>query len=226
MPISRKAQSYRNRLRKINTKHRRAIRKSAALDVSKPLRSKLTYGEQVNMVNHPPQGVAEVYNFTANGLFDPNITGSGHQPRTFDQIMPFYDHYIVTGAKMVARFSHLEEHPIVVGIVQRDSASSGTLNVEDILEYPKRKFITLAAKDAGGSVGTISSTMNVSKFLGRKVMGDPHLKGTASANPTEQCYFQLFAWKPSGELWAGDIAVDITIEYSATFVEPKLGISS
>lgn len=45
-------------------------------------------------------GLASTHVFSANGLFDTDITGVGHQPSGFDQLMTFYDHYTVTHAKI------------------------------------------------------------------------------------------------------------------------------
>ena len=37
--------------------------------------------------------VPAVKYFSANGCYDPYISGTGHQPRGFDQWTAFYDHY-------------------------------------------------------------------------------------------------------------------------------------
>ena len=42
--------------------------------------------------------------FVANGAFDPNLTGVGHQPRGFDQFMAGYETFTVTGSKISVNF--------------------------------------------------------------------------------------------------------------------------
>ena len=44
-------------------------------------------------------GIPFKYQFSCNGLYDPNITGTGHQPMYFDQVTPIYNQYRVIGAK-------------------------------------------------------------------------------------------------------------------------------
>lgn len=38
--------------------------------------------------------------FRANGIFDPDYTGAGHQPLGHDQWNTFYNHYLVVGSKI------------------------------------------------------------------------------------------------------------------------------
>ena len=45
-----------------------------------------------------------VHHFRANGLYDPNLTGTGHQPRGFDEHAALYDHYTCIGSKMKVTF--------------------------------------------------------------------------------------------------------------------------
>lgn len=49
-------------------------------------------------------GVVGTYVFTLSGLYDPNISGTGHQPMGFDEIMPFYEHYHVLRADVHVTF--------------------------------------------------------------------------------------------------------------------------
>ena len=58
----------------------------------------LLYSDQITL--NPAAGTVSKHVFSANGLFDPNITGVGHQPRGFDQYMALYNHYTVIGARI------------------------------------------------------------------------------------------------------------------------------
>ena len=54
--------------------------------------TKMKYSENVIT------GSTGVYRFALNNLFDPNLTGVGHQPHGFDQLSTIYNRYRVIGA--------------------------------------------------------------------------------------------------------------------------------
>jgi hypothetical protein len=58
----------------------------------------LPYSEayQMNM----SLGAVASQNFRLNSVFDPDITGSGHQPRWFDQYSALYASYVVVASKI------------------------------------------------------------------------------------------------------------------------------
>jgi len=49
-------------------------------------------------------GVITNYLFSTNGLYDPNITGTGHQPAYFDQMTPIYNNYTVIMSRIKVTF--------------------------------------------------------------------------------------------------------------------------
>lgn len=47
---------------------------------------------------------ATVYSFRANSIYDPDLTGVGHQPRYHDQWSNFYERYMVVGSNITVKF--------------------------------------------------------------------------------------------------------------------------
>lgn len=166
-------------------------------------------------------GVNGTYVLRANGLFDPDQSSIGHQPRLFDQLMLFYDHYVVVGCKLRVTFSHAEAAPVMVGIYPRDTSTIDANN-NNVLEYPGTKYAMTQAT-GGTSSRTLVYNFNPNKWLGRsRPMSDPHLKGSVSTNPAEEVYLHIFMFRQDGTpIGTGDITFQI--DYAAVLVEPKIG---
>lgn len=60
------------------------------------MRSRLRYSEVVTLL--PTTGVPAPYIFRANGIFDPNQSGVGHQPYGHDTLASIYNHYQVVSS--------------------------------------------------------------------------------------------------------------------------------
>lgn len=217
--------------RKKSTTHRKKYsrrtggRKSLSLyrsPVPQKMVTKLRYADTFDLNPSAVSQAVASHIFSANGLYDPNITGVGHQCRGFDQLMTLYDHYVVLGAKATFTFDNSgNEDSMYCGIALRDSSTSiGTLN--SCRESGSvRQTIT---PGTGSRPTVISYKLNPSKFLGRsRAMSDPELKGSDSANPTEQCYFHAFCAKTDQVSGLDPIAVHcgVVIDYIVALIEPK-----
>lgn len=162
------------------------------------------------------------YVFAANGLYDPNITGTGHQPMGFDQLMLFYEHYTVTSAKITVNFYNGDaDDSVVVGILIAPSETVETnfskLNENGMLT---KRWLNANAGN-GNNLCTLTAYANIAKINGKdKVINDDVFRGDIGANPTEVTYFHLFAYN---QVTANVVAVpfEIMIEYTALFAEPK-----
>lgn len=181
--------------------------------------TKMRYVEQYS-INPGASGLCASYVFSANGLYDPNITSTGHQPRGFDQLIQIYDHYVVTGSKITIRTCapSTETSNYIIGVALRDGPTTDT-DPNDYLEGSYNKWRIVPSGSNG--VTKIVQKASVGKFLGRNnVLSDSQLKGSASGNPTEQCYFHV--WASSLELTdPGAIYFVAEVEFILTFIEPK-----
>lgn len=187
--------------------------------------SKLKYADRTVTVN-PTSTIMDVHVFSANGLYDPDITGVGHQPRGFDQLMTMYDHYTVVGAKITVSFlptlaSSVNQNA-VVGIALKDSPSFPT----DANEYLEGRNVAFRyISNTSGSVSApvrVTKNCSVSKFLGIKgLMSSSIARGTVSTNPTEQVYFHIFCDNVDNSSELNVMNASVYIEYMVVFTEPK-----
>lgn len=158
--------------------------------------------------------------FSANGLFDPDITGTGHQPMGFDQMMLSYNHYTVTGARLVCTFKNALTSSPTIAVFVSPSPTPITV-IDTILEFGMLQTDTLDPKASYGGNKVLRAACSIKKVQGVKDVVDvTDLQGTAAANPAEQSYFHVQMWDASAV--TGGANCDIVIEYTAVFTEPRV----
>lgn len=182
---------------------------------------KMIYNQQTNL--DPNIGTAGVHKFRANGLYDPDVTLAGHQPRTFDQFMALYDHFTVIGSRIKVQFVNTDtSYDHVVGVALLDTTTSKT-NINDYLESDYEQHRVLSVSGGGSNHTTINMKCNPNKFLGRShPLADSQLKGSASADPTEQAVWHLFDQTINDSVNGGKVYFVATVEYIVVLQEPKI----
>jgi len=163
--------------------------------------------------------------YRCQSAFDPDFTGVGHQPRGFDELMALYDHYVVLSSTCNATFMPAVDISgvanglsIMCGIVLRDRASALT-SQNGIMEDRNVAYKALTSYQSATPTH-VRKVCNVSRFLGRRdVLSDPQLKGNASNNPAEDCYFQVYIYNLVVGA-SGTIQISIDIEYVVMLLEP------
>lgn len=185
----------------------------------KQFMTKLRYETSVDI--DPPLGSSASHLFRANSVFDPDFTGVGNQPRYFDQIMPLYDHFTVIGAKITVKVANPHTVPYVVG-VQLNGNGLGPGNLNDLIEQRNSTYKWIGHAYANSAINQITKTFSVKKFLGvSKPLSESDLRGTISANPTEQAYFAVTAGSHDPAVNAPAIPLRVIIDYIVVFTEPR-----
>lgn len=153
------------------------------------LNATLRYAEQFQVA--PVSGAISVQVFSANGLYDPDTSGVGHQPRGFDEIIALYNHYVVTKASCQVDFATKTAGiPVICGITVL--GYNTPLAANSYLEDRHTVFKVLGGSDSN-AVTRLSINAPIGQFLGnRDVVDDPECKGSAVANPTEQVHFHVW----------------------------------
>lgn len=186
------------------------------------LRMKHRYVQLVTMTS--TAGSTSTQNFSCNGMFDPDITGSGSQPLYFDQLAALYNHYTVVGSKisLQAACRSANTHPTVFGVFINDDSTVTNTTWDKLCEQNSSSYSQVMTFNGGARC---AKKWSANKNFGSAI-GDPNLQGTAAANPTEQSVFTVFHACPSAAVSAMTTDIIITIEYDAVWQELKDIVSS
>lgn len=210
-----------------------ALMRPPLLPASSRQRGQLYYESALGLTA-PTSGNAVTYFFSANGMFDPNITGTGHQFIGFDQMMLLYEQATVIKSSITVTFNVGPGLTVQCGVALFPDAS-GLTNPQQLVENGLIKFIPITS---GSSTfqnhrchTQVTLSCDVAKYFGRPsyqgLVDDDNLYTTAAANPVEQVYYGIVAWQisPDGSTTTS-IGFDVTIAFDAIYWEPrKLAIS-
>lgn len=187
-------------------------------------RRKLFYHEEELSFNST-SGVPGGYVYTANGMFDPNITGTGHQPLGFDQMMLMYEQYTVIKSKITVTLLNSNTTALSRGCVYLSPDATILTDPNRAIENGLVNTQILFPNVTWNSCKRFNLGCHIPTYFGRRgresvIVNDPELFGTSAANPVEQVYYVISAWDPFGANTIGYFA-NVTIEYDAVFWEPR-----
>lgn len=182
-----------------------------------PSKQKVTlrYAQKVS-INSVAAGVGN-WNFWANSLYDPDSSGTGHQPRGFDQLISMYDHYQVIGSKITISCHTPSNEPCIFGITLQESGVAGSTYLDYLEERPQ--FTTYTMLGGGQQPHHLSLTYSQKKFFGTGELDDKY-QGSASANPSDGAIFQIFQTDIDDVTAIGGDYL-VVIDYITIFTEPK-----
>lgn len=187
---------------------------------------KLKYVDYCSL--NPSIGAYTYHAFSANSLYDPNRTSTGHQPMGFDQWSAFYNHYVVISSKITFKVfysSGSTDNGQVVGVFLNDDVT-GPASISDIMEQPLSKYVS------GQSTYNVNSNMPLTAYnsfsakrffnVDRVADNTRNIGAVVTANPSDEAFFLCFFGTTPGagaDLPASHCTVEI--EYLAMFSEPK-----
>lgn len=161
------------------------------------------------------------HHFTLNGMFDPNITGIGHQPYYFDQMTVVYNHYTVVGTKVTIQILSNTNSGSISGqfvLWQNDDTVVTPTSFFGLVEQSKGVLKTISHLSARPQFASLK--WSAKKTFGGTVTSNPSLQGTASANPAEQSFAAL-SYQSQDAASTSSIRCGVTIEYIAVWSELK-----
>lgn len=162
---------------------------------------------------------------SANGMYDPDITGIGHQPRGFDELMKLYDRFQVDEVEIECTFSQswstTNGAAVHVGIALIEDSS---VRLTDI-DYVESRICDSTVMVGQNAARTLRLTVKPNEFLGLPKRGEHGLTGSAGTNPLYQCFFHIWAVGVTGGAM-GNMNVNTKLTFKVNLTEPKEPLAS
>lgn len=164
--------------------------------------------------------------FVANGLYDPDLTGVGTQPRGFDQMCSasgLYSGYIVLGSKCTVKFVSQNATTTgitYVGVSLRTSSTFSTGPETQLSDrYTVKKVLTGINS---GTTRQLVKNCSVKKFLGVKDIADEDsLRGAYNSNPSRLLYYTVWACPcNTGVVEPVSLVALVQIDYIVQLINP------
>lgn len=189
---------------------------------------KLRYASRITMTPSITSDLTS-YIFRANDLYDPDYAYGGHQPKGFDQLCLFWNHFTVLGSKI--KVSAVEttgntNFPYYFSVATVDAPYWGGKNLGDYLESEKHSPMRAIGMQASQQEVPAKAYFSLKKFF-----NSPNLKGNTtyqcdiSSSPAEVAYYELVLCRGNAVagLPEGDTAKTflVEIEYIVSCHEPK-----
>lgn len=178
----------------------------------------LRYSEILSL--NPASGGLVGYTFSANGCYDPNISGIGHQPYGFDQIMSYYNHYVVHSSSIAVMPHSQGGNDAYLFIKLQDTSSLAVSIIEHIAEENAVAIANQASIFFSGKKLTMNYSAREFFRVKDPVLADD-LYGSNSTNPQDQAYYIVGAAAAAGEDPPA-VSFLVTIDYDVVFLEPKV----
>jgi len=179
----------------------------------------MRYCETINLTS--TVGALASYEWSANDLFDPNITGAGHQPYGFDQWCVFYNKFTVmrSQVKVEACSSGV---PISFGITFARTAAPSTITTAMSLIESYRGTGTLVS----GSSAPVRTVKSNFELLQTDPSFDPaSFFCTSAASPTFRYHYSLFM-QPTDLSSTVTLQGFVVIDYQVLLEDPLTIVQS
>lgn len=156
------------------------------------------------------------WQFRLNSLFDPDFTGSGNQPTTFDQWMALYDRYRVIATTVDFTVTETAQNVIALaGAPTQDAAP--TLTYAGVMGLRDAKRGTEAGYYNSKRIVATILMKDVFGIDEEAVMSELSYSGTSSASAASVAYYTLAVQSSAA---TGTVMLEGTMKFAVRFESP------
>lgn len=189
---------------------------------------KLRYVDS-NLTLDPGVGIISDHVYKLNDAYDPDSSGSGHQPMSYDSWTQIYRHYTVLGAKITVQAKPSVSGntiPSCFGItISADSSPvSGFSSIDNLLESKLSTGWKISnVSQAGGTTNypRVVKYFSANRFFGTRNVQDGAAYGAlVTTSPNKLAYASVWA-SGTDSVDGGAFTALVTIDYIVRFSDPK-----
>lgn len=158
---------------------------------------KLNYASEFTL-NPDNTGLSVVQDFKANGLYDPDYTGIGHQPKGFDELKLLYHHFTVIASHITVTYladSTVNVIPLIWGIqlVSMAGEAAGK-TLTDLIEDKRSSFKQGGIVfNAATRANQRSCGFNLKRFFNVHTTDEDIFQTSDAADPAELAHYNVWA---------------------------------
>lgn len=140
----------------------------------------------------------------------------------FDQMMIFYDHFVVMKSTLTATFINTATNNYSKVFIRVDGNNVTIPSSEDLSELGGNLYDILTVQGSTGAVKSLTMSVDIAKFHGQNpsaMTATESLVGSATSSPSDGVYFHMTQFSPIGTTVA--VQVQFVLEFEAIFFEPR-----
>lgn len=219
--------SYRKNYKKASSRRRKkTYRKRRTVNVNRALQPfsqrylcKLKYSGNFN---HTPASPNIPYQFNLNSLYDPDATGTGHQPYGFDQLATMYGRYRVYAVKWHARVQAFNAANYYLVALPCNGPLGAIASFDDVREKPRSRYVVQMQNNNPVALrGRISLPSLVGKTKAQ-YMADDRFQAQVNSSPAESLLLNLFAYNTGALVSAPNVNITLELTYYVEFFDPEI----
>lgn len=204
-------------VKKVAKSNRKVGNQFRKLGIPKILVANMRYCQTISLNPSIATPLAS-YIFRCNNIYDPDQSGTGHQPYLHDWYQEIYNHYQVLKSRIKCEFIAGASTPAAsnctIGIAVSDDTTVET-DLNAVREQRGAKMKLLCSNESR----VVTHGYNGYKMYGRDNMSKT--RALFGAAPEEEAYWHIFVLPTDLAVDLGAVQVQVTIDYTVRMTELK-----
>lgn len=178
--------------------------------------TKLRYSTYITLTNS--SGARGLNVFHANSIFDPDVSGVGHQPMWRDNYANIYNNYVVIGSKITVTFCGKTSGVNQIYGIVADDDSSISVTGDALLEMNNSVSACGGPTISGCEPVTLTSTFEPLEAFGVDAKDDGASATNTGSSPSQGFYWGV--WAVSMDASSTSLVdIKVEIDYTVKFTE-------